>query len=260
MRIFFILALGRSGTNFLSSLLGGDTRGVVHHEPYPLDWHMHVLRHSGRFDQTLDGLMEARFEKMLPEEGSVEFYGEVNSFLRYEANWLRKRFDPTLVHLVRDGRDFVRSAYIRPVYTPLEDDGPILPKDGSEWAERWPKSSRFQKLCWYWTHSNQVLADSCENLARFEDLLRDYDEFDRRILGPTGVRVSREAWEREIARPKNTSRQYRMKQTVRKWLTGAKPEISFEPLPRWERWDPELTGQFWEICGPTMERLGYPRN
>jgi hypothetical protein len=257
MRFFFVMALGRSGTNFLASLLARDGRGRVLHEPYPLDSSLLVLRYAGGFDGVVDHLLEERFKELLPDPERNAFYGEVNSYLRYEVDWLRARFDPALIHLVRDGRDFVRSAYIRGVYTPLEPSGPIVPKDGEPHAGQWPRMTRFQRLCWYWMHTNEFLASRIYSFVRFEDLLRDYGIFKANILDPTGVQVSREVWRREVERPKNTSRAFRLRSRLVGLLRGRRRIPDLRPLPPWSKWDDERAGQFWEICGPTMRRFGY---
>jgi len=259
MRIFFVMALGRSGTNFLAELLAQDRRGVVHHEPYPYDARLINLRHSGAFDEVLDQLMEQRFRKLLPAAGQAEFYGEINSYLRYEVDWLRRRFDPLMIHLVRDGRDFVRSAYIREVFTPYELDGPVLPRDDDPLAPRWGELSRFEKLCWYWDHTNRHLAERIERRVRFEDLIRDYDCLRREILEPSGVQVSRETWQQEIGRPRNTSRTFALRKRVKRWLGVQRQGPEIPPLPRWSELDEEQQARFWEICGETMERMGYRR-
>jgi len=257
MRMFFIMALGRSGTNFLASLLDRDRRGRVHHEPYPLDPRLIVLRYAGGFDAVLNELLEERFRSLLPGEGAAEFYGEINSYLRYEVDWLRSRFDPALIHLVRDGRDFVRSAYIRGVYTPLEPDGPIVPKDSDPYAGKWPRMSRFQRLCWYWMHTNEFLASKIGSAVRFEDLLQDYALFKERILDPTGIRVSEDLWRREVERPRNTSKGFRLRSRLVGLLRGRKSVPDLRPLPPWPDWNDEMTGQFQSICGQTMHRFGY---
>jgi hypothetical protein len=257
MKMFFIMALGRSGTNFLASLLARDPRGRVHHEPYPLDPRLIVLRYAGGFDAVLGELLEERFSSLLPEEGKAAFYGEINSYLRYEVDWLRSRFDPALIHLVRDGRDFVRSAYIRGVYTPLEPDGPIVPKDSDPYAGEWPRMSRFQKLCWYWMHTNEFLASKIGALVRLEDLLRDYRLFEKSILQPTGLSISEDLWRREVERPRNTSRAFRLRSRLVALFRGRKRIPDLRPLPRWQEWDAEMNGQFWKICGQTMRRFGY---
>lgn len=256
-RIFFILALGRSGTNFLASLLARDRRGCVHHEPYPLDRTLMLLRHAGGCDRAVDQLLEARFEGLLQRAGAMEFYGEVNSYLRYEADWLRRRFDPLLIHLVRDGRDFVRSAWVRGVYTPQETDGPILPRDEDPYAERWSALSRFQRLCWYWTHTNEHLAARIEHRVRFERILGDYPYLKSRVLDPIGARIPEELWRREVGRPRNTSRGYRLRAAAFRLLRGRDRLQRFDPLPHWSKWDAQRSREFWEICGPAMRRFGY---
>jgi len=257
MRMFFIMALGRSGTKFLASLLAHDRRGRVHHEPYPLDPRLIVLRYAGGFDAVLGNLLQERFAALLPGAGQAEFYGEINSYLRYEVDWLRSRFDPLFVHLVRDGRDFVRSAYIRGVYTPLEPDGPIVPKDGDPYAGEWPRMSRFQRLCWYWMHTNEFLATKIAAAVRFEDVLRDYALFREKILEPTGVRVSEQLWRREVERPKNTSQGFRLRSRLVGLLRGKRSIPDLRPLPPWQEWNDDMTGQFNAICGRTMDRFGY---
>lgn len=257
MRVFFVLALGRSGTQFLSALLSSDPSGVVHHEPYGSDHRLIALRHAASFDRVLDGLLEQRFAELLPRDGGARFYGEVNSYLRYEVDWLRRRFDPALVHLVRDGRDFVRSAYIRDLYTPWQEDGPILPRDDDPYAVAWAGMTRFQRICWCWKHTNEFLGDRIPDFARFEGLLADYDYFARRILRPTGVEVSRETWSREVGRPRNTSRQFRLKRLARRWLVGRPQDRRVRGIPHWKQWDETMTRQFDEICGETMRRFGY---
>lgn len=255
MQYFFILALGRSGTNFLARLLDHDTRGTVRHETYALDSRLMVLRRAGGYAKVLDHLLEERFKDRIPAEG--EFYGEVNSYLRYEADWLRARFDPVLLHLVRDGRDFVRSAYIRGVYTPFEIDGPIVPRDDDPYAGRWAEMDRFQRLCWYWMHTNEQLACGVERFVRLEDLLGDYQVLRREVLDPTGLRIDEDVWRREVDRPKNTSRIYRLRLAAARLRRGRQGLPNFEPIPHWSRWDDEMTRRFEEICGPTMRRFGY---
>jgi hypothetical protein len=258
MKTFFVLALGRSGTAFLAALLGRDRKAVVHHEPYRLDHHLPFLRRAGVFDTVVDGLLEQRFTT-LHRGIDPSVYGEVNSYLRYEVDWLRRRFDPALVHLVRDGRDFVRSAYIRDVYSPTESEPPIVPKNGDPYATRWTDMTRFERLCWYWMRTNEELAEKIPAPVRLEDVVRSYPYFEERVLGPTGVQVPRAIWESERDKPRNTSREYQMRELVLAAIRLRKRERRIEPLPHWTRWDRTQTDAFWRICGATMEKLGYRR-
>jgi hypothetical protein len=256
VRTFFVLGVGRSGTAHLASLLGTDRRGIVHHEPYPCDRHLPVLRHAGTFGRAVDTLLEERFEKLLGRAADAEFYGEVNSYLRYEAEWLRQRFSPVLIHLVRDGRAFVRSAWIRPVYTAHASAPILVPRDDDPYADRWRTMSRFERLCWYWTHMNRHLKDRIDRTVRLEDLVADYDVFDRAIAHPTGLRITRHAWHAATASPRNTSGRYRVRQWARRLLPGRSAH-PITPLPHWSDWSRDQTRAFKDIAGDLMGELGY---
>lgn len=259
MRMFFIHALGRSGTQFLSALLAHDPRAVVHHEPHAMDPKILQLRHAG-FNQVVDGMLEQRFQQLLAAAGQAACYGEVNSYLRYEVDWLRRRFDPLMVHLVRDGRAFVRSAYVRGLYTPQELDGPIVPRDDDPYAARWAGMSLFERLCWYWTHTNEFLRRRLDGFVRLEDLLRDYDVLRKGVLDPARLSVSRETWAAEVRRPRNTSREFRLRQQVRHWVLRRQAAPTLRPLEHWSAWDSRHTDRFWEMCGETMRHFGYGRD
>jgi hypothetical protein len=67
---FIITCMGRSGSKFLANVLNSDPNWTVEHEPY------------GDFQSTRE--VAARFY----EESKRKNYGEVNSFLRFQANSL----------------------------------------------------------------------------------------------------------------------------------------------------------------------------
>ncbi len=259
MRYFFVVALGRSGTSFLAGLLSRAPDAIVNHEPYPLDPHLLSLRYAG-FDAVADQLLEKRFLEILPPtDSTTKCYGEVNSYLRYEVDWLQRRFDPQLIHLVRDGRDYVRSAFTRDIYTAGDRQIPIVPVDRDPYAAKWSSMSRFEQLCWLWCHSNDFLADRVANIVRFEDILSNYGILKERILEPIGLQIDETVWRHMVSSPKNTSQQSRRRRFVRMLLLRRKPKDFLKPIPHWSKWSAWQTERFWDICGETMERLGYNR-
>jgi hypothetical protein len=259
-RVFFVLGQGRSGTAFLASLLDTDPRARVHHEPWPLDRQILGLSRTGRFSTVVDSLLEERFTAQFSERGAVPVYGEVNSYLRYNADWLRDRLSATLLHVVRDGRDFVRSAWIREAQRPAHAQLPIVPDDDDPFASRWGSMSRFERICWIWRHTNEMLAESVPVWMRLEDLLSSYETFRSKLLDPIGLDVSESRWRAEVGRPRNTSRRYVWRKAMRRFV---RPEAfrqdTREPLPPWPQWDAQQRDQFWAICGQTMQRFGYER-
>lgn len=256
MKIFFILALGRSGTQFLASLLAKSPHAVVYHEPMPEDQIYFGLRYMGNFNKVLDRYLERRFQKLLPPKDSCEIYGEVNSYLRWEIDWLKNRFDPILIHLARDGRDFVRSAFIREVYT-ANDKNILVPKDDDLDAHRWDKWNRFQKLCWYWKHTNEFLSSKIQKTVQFEKIITDYSYFDDNILKPIGMDIPYDLWKREVKRPKNTSKKRILKRKIRGIVLGRGKNQCIKPIPHWTEWDIEKKEQFDGICSRTMKKFGY---
>lgn len=256
---FFIIGLGRSGTKFLSKLLNQDEHALVRHEPYNLDKQLLFYRYAGGFDTVLNQMLTERFEQMLPDPSMFDIYGEVNSYLRYEADWLRQRFDPVLLGIARDGRDFVRSAYIRPVLTYADHQQPIIPMDDNSYAMDWNRYSRFQKLCWYWNITNRYLMEKLGTVVRFERLIKDYDYFTREITKKVGITISRNTWKYSINNPENTS-DFSL---IGSLVTKIKSKIirkdipHFTPLPHWPDWNDRLKADFYEICGETMKQIGY---
>jgi hypothetical protein len=253
--MLFVLAQGRSGTAFLSELLAGAPRTLIRHEA-PGDAQILSLSRYGRSERAVDALLSKRFESLLPRDPRIEVYGEVNSFLRYNADWLRRRFDPVLLHVVRDGRAFVRSAWEREVLTSHQRQLPIVPTDDDPFAEAWPGMSRFERICWIWQHTNEMLGASVERHARLEDLLASHAAFRAALLEPLGLEIPEEVWRAAVKRPKNTSSGFRW----RRWAASAlgRPGPG-ERLPHWTRWPAEQEERFWRICGKTMERFGYLR-
>jgi hypothetical protein len=256
-RFFFVLSQGRSGTAFLAHLLGSDGGARVAHEPWGEDVHLLGLSRAGCFTQAVDDMLRRRFDATLRDHPEEAIYGEVNSYLRYLAPWLRSRLDATIIHVARDGRDFVRSAWLRDVQTASHSQLPIVPADDDPWAARWGDLDRFQRICWIWQHTNRILLESTDLRVRLEDLISDYSVFREKILIPTGVRVDEPTWSAAVRRPRNTSRSYARLRRLRDLTRFGAAPANRTPLPDWKSWTPSQTESFWRICGDVMHQLGY---
>lgn len=255
MDFFFMLALGRSGTLSLASLLAQIPHTCVLHEPFTSDRELLSLRYGG-FHKVADNYLAQRFSRIQASYSEVPLYGEVNSYLRYEPKWLRQNLGSKLLHLVRDGRTYVRSAYQRDLYTPRDIQAAIVPKDSDPHAAHWENMSRFERICWYWNHTNAFLADHIESCCRLEDISRDYSLFYQHVLRPLGLELSEQTWQKNARRRRNTGLYYGMKQRIRA-LLGRRGKYSMQTVPHWSMWEQAQTDAFWSICGDTMHRLGY---
>ncbi|NJE12880.1 sulfotransferase [Thermococcus sp. LS2] len=237
--VFFILSIGRSGTQFLSDLLNKAPGALVVHEPFieaiPHQEAFHNPREAEKYIQTF----RKKEIYLRVHKFDIETYGEVNSFLRRHCNALKKAFPKAkLLHLVRDGRDVVRSMYSRETMKPgAYDTKRIYPKEDDPWRDEWPRMSRFEKLCWYWMIENKYLRECIGKTIQFEKVISDYNYFKKNVLKPLNLEIPREIWEETINKPKNITVRYK--------------------LPHWREWDQKKREAFERICGEEMKKCGY---
>ncbi len=238
--IFFVLSLGRSGTNFLADLLNRAEHTMVVHEPHQVDdYAIEVASHKPTAATTYIRDFRRKDIYLRARGADINTYGEVNSLLRRHARDLQEVFPQAhFVHLIRDGRDVVRSMLTRRTLTPQDPKtARLTPPFGDPYLEQWPTMSRFERLCWYWQHENNLLERHIDVRVRFEPLVSDYNYFKKELLANIGVELSEGVWQEEVRVPKNHTK-------------GKK-------APHWRDWTPEQTRAFWTICGEAMARYGY---
>lgn len=220
---FYILSIGRSGTKWLADILD-EADADVFHEPDPKD----IRAYPEAFHSKKLAKDYAKKRKPILEEEDINIYGEVNSYLRRHAEFL----DGKLLHLVRDGRDVVRSMYSRGTFS-LQDAGTYgIAPDKDEWYE-W---SRFERLCWYWKVENEYLRKHIDKFVRFEDLISDWDAF-KDMLDYLELDISKDTWESKKSRKVNKTTNHILKP--------------------YEDWSKERYEKFGKICGTEMVKYGY---
>lgn len=238
--MFFLLSLGRSGSMFLANLLNKASGAQVCHEPTRLDFLAHTRAFAGR-DKKFDYISDFRRNYIYRKNRKIDFniYGEVNSLLRRHPQEIKRNLpNVKIFHLVRDGRDVVRSMMARRTFTARDPFSLIIkPKRGEDYFENWAGMDRFERLCWYWWVENQYLDRLIVKPLLFEKLIRDYGYFKENLLVPLGLDISRDIWKDLTLQPKNTTNQH--------------------AIPHWKNWSSERKDQFDKICGSLMERFGY---
>lgn len=238
--LFFILAIGRSGSMFLANLLNQAPGAKVYHEPTRVDFAAYI--EAFHEEKAADDYLR-RFRKLeiyhRVHDGELKTYGEVNSNLRRHGRALKEAFrSVTLIHLVRDGRDAIRSMMSRRTFRPWDPvTAPIEPREGEPWAKEWPRMDRFERLSWYWMSENRYLRRVIDRTVQIEKLLSDYEYFATRLLDPLGLTVSEHAWQVARQRPKNATKQYQ--------------------IPHWSDWETQRREAFESICGEEMYKNGY---
>lgn len=240
-RLFFCVAVPRSGSMFLADLLNqaaGDI--VVTHEPNVFDYYFYH-RAMQEPESAHEYISQYRRLEMMDRlrHHSCRMYGEVNPFLRRHCAALKSVLpDAPLLHLVRDGRAVVRSLLSREQYAVNDPMAPLnRPPTEDPFAERWPKMSRFERLCWLWQADNRYIRQYADHTAQFEDVVGSYGYFAERILQPLGLTMTEETWRACTRESSNATPRYR--------------------APVFSDWPPDWRATFARICGEEMEACGY---
>ncbi len=238
--IFFIVSTGRTGTVWMSQLLSKAVDDHVYHEPVPLETFAHrdaflsseIAEEYVRGFRIKDIYLRARSVK-----GHV--YGEVNGILRRHVSALKGELPQAkFVHVIRDGRDFVRSVVSRGTYSGKHEVyGDFVPPPVYMSISEWANISEFEKSCWIWRWENEHLRKLVGRTVRFEDILANYQSFKQGILDPLGLTLDESVWERSIGEPKNQTESYQMED--------------------WSGWSRENKQAFINICGEEMALHGY---
>jgi|Deesub1362A_J573_1020465.scaffolds.fasta_scaffold00470_10 hypothetical protein len=238
--IFFILAIGRSGTKFLADLLNKAPDACVVHEPVKDDFqaYQEAFHSEEKAKRYIQGFRKKEIYLRVRNQ-PIHSYGEVNSVLRRHCYALKEAFpNATFVHLVRDGRDVVRSMMSRKTMTADDPNTRrIYPKRGDPWRDKWPEMSRFERLCWYWQVENRYLRSCIKRTVQLERIVSSYEYFSDEVLKPLNLEIPEGIWQEAVKSPKNVTREYK--------------------LPHWSEWEQEKVAAFWRICGDEMKANGY---
>lgn len=187
--IVFIVNSGRSGSMSLANALGkGIVNCHVYHGPngpkYRMEkencLHYHFPFHSHEIQKIISSY---RLELVTEATSVDKHYIEVCWYTTAVVKELTEVFPKSKVfHLVRDGRDFVRSGLSRPWFTndPDFQKGPAV-YSRDKWNPPKECETRFEKICWLWAEQQRVIKKGLDSASqecnggviRFEDLLKE---------------------------------------------------------------------------------------
>jgi hypothetical protein len=288
-----ITSLGRTGTEFFARLFAQilpDSTSI--HEPDIFQntgvenkwrhylrqvrragiWRMVILKALGKW--TLVDLSDAKFLGRLNAEGAIRglnaqrkaFVHRMPGAVYVEANiGYYGLLDITpdvfrehrVVYLIRDGRDWVRSHMnwgefygkkgIRKLISHNWPAASSLP--GDVYADKWHRLSRFEQLCWAWTRLNEYALDTLSKnphvrVFHFEEIFAGETRYDVLMETITFATSLPGVGSADVGNVKG-----RLEHRIHQ---------SSEGFPAWENWTNEQKRQFEHICGPFMEKLGYP--
>ena len=140
--------------------------------------------------RAMDRFFERRRKMMSDIEGKFN-YIDINPYSYLFITYIIKNYpDAKFIHLVRDGREVVRSFHERTGTTypngVLEKDytgwqsGKPIPMTEDEHYYNWKNYDRFKKICWFWNFVNKEIIrrlepvrESNKMVLRLEDLSED---------------------------------------------------------------------------------------
>ena len=239
-KFFFVLGFGRSGTAFMANFLNQAQGAHVFHEPVFEDFYAHARAHYDpkAAERYIQGF---RKKEIYSRMGHIPsgIYGETNGNLRCHANAIRKAFPSAeIIHLVRDGRDVVRSHMSRRTMTIKNPFSMSMhPMETDPWKAHWHEMGRFARICWYWQEENRRLRTTIGKTVQFEKILTSYELFEKEVLEPCGIHIEKTIWESARSTPRNITSEFSM--------------------PKWDQWTKEQQKNFLEICGDEMTQCGY---
>lgn len=238
--IFFGFSSIRSGTVFLANILTSETKNShIEHEANIIDY-WHYPKAIGNEKEAEKYFRNYRF-KEIPTRVSAKcnIYGEVNPFLRLHCKAIKSILpDAKLFHIIRDGREVVRSVMSREI---LGNKDPftklISPPINDPYKNNWVQMTRFEKVCWQWQFENHYIRQHVSHFIMFEELISNYTYFKNQLLDYLGIDISIETWQQYVERPKNITPNYQ--------------------IGHWENWSDTERDIFKKICGNEMEQYGY---
>lgn len=251
IRPIFIVSTGRTGTKFLAKYFNSFNTIYAVHEPLPTFLHMGIkyAQSKNSLGDVAGSILRKRSHIYRNVERSgANIYIECNNRLFSLVKPLIKAFnDPKIIHIVRDGRDFVRSGMSRGWY--LEGDplprisAKMFPDD--KYYSTWNELTQFEKIVWLWQKQNKLISQDLKGYKngitiRFEDIfytenfsgLKSMMDF-LEIQLDQGFSTFAKLQERKINKTKKYS------------------------IPHWKDWDESMKDSFDKIAKQFMAYYGY---
>ncbi len=231
--MLIITGTGRSGTATLARLLGG------HHE-FRVNYILEKYFVGQDPHADLFGRLEKRIRVVLDLHQGIDapsFVDSSNLYIYFIDAIYKLNPSVKFILGVRDGRDFVRSAFTRGWHErklfgtvpPYID--PYFPK----WTEMTP----IQKNAWIWTYRNTIALKGLKSLPPEQRLL---------------IRIE------DLAKPGKTDLIENFTGLKIKDKEDANKKYNADPsfdLPPKEEWSPQMNTEFLEIAGGLMRTFNY---
>lgn len=231
--MLIITGTGRSGTGMMAKLFGG------HHEfrvEYILDkYFLNAVPHSDPFDT-----VEKRIAVMLDLHQGIDretFVDSSNLYIYFIDALYLLNPEIKIVLTVRNGKDFVRSAFSRKWHEQNAfGTGPLR---NDRYYDQWDSLTPIQKNAWIWVYRNLKAIEGLSGVPEKQKLLLRIEEIHKQetldmLESFTGKRIH----DRVFAEKRH----------------NANPGFS---LPPKEEWTESQESEFNAIAGEMMSFFGY---
>lgn len=248
IRKAFIVSTGRTGTQFLARFFNSFSDVYANHEPKPdfLGLSINYVRGDVTKEYAVKAIECGRrpMFRRIKRKG-VAIYIESNNRFFSLLKPLQEVFDDfRLIHIIRDGRDYVRSGMSRSWYT---DNDPYKGKrmeatyfEDDEYRDQWSDMTRFEKIAWRWQKKNNFIFRATKDMKnvltlKFEEIFqtKDYE----------GIRKIAEY----IGLPKEE-----VEQKIEKMMSKKINATKEYKIPEWTEWGQDLMKKFDRIAGALM--------
>jgi hypothetical protein len=267
IRPVFILSTGRTGTKFFAGFFSSGFNHVYAvHEPSPdmLELGLSVVRGEISFRRARKELRLSRQNicKQVNKK-NYSYYIESNNNISFIVPLLKDYFkNCKIIHVVRDGRNFVRSSYSKVIFPPRDGKPAMLfmtPGDhrrrlqavdfpDDPYHYRWKEMTRFERICWYWVKVNSIIEYSIKGdknsiRVKYEDIFSE----------DSGIETISNIIEFLDLTDKMSFNKDEMKKFFEKKVNYTEKFL----LPQWSEWTSQQRDFFIEIAGRKMEEYGY---
>jgi hypothetical protein len=248
-QMVFVLSTGRTGTKFIAEYFSRNYPDVLAlHEPKP-SYRLRVLSNAHVDGKVSAGTLLAalrRDRKQITDKLTQRLYVEATGYM-YGCVDVLDQFTaaPIILHILRDPRDFVRSAHNYGSYSGRKRLAtlffpywfpPVKQVLGRMAGHSWLQISAAK-----WAVINRVLFERGPrypgyHLVRFEDIFDAQNSGLQQICGWLGL-------------PFIADGRFSPKEKVNQSYQ--------ERLPRWPQWTPTQARELHALCSPLMQAHGY---
>jgi len=244
----FIVSTGRTGTKFLARFLNQFEDCYCFHEPKP-DFLKMAIKYTHN-DISTARVRKKILQNRLPflrdtKRKDCEFFIESNNRYFSLLKPLKEVFPKArIIHIIRDGRDYVRSGMNRDWYTEQDSEDRLKASDFPQdpCYIDWDEMSRFAKICWRWQKKDGFIYEAIKDMEnvltlKFREIFHKPDNpgLDR-LIDFIGLD------EKEAEKLKNLHINNKV---------NASPEHT---ISHWKNWSSERKQKFEEIAGDHMQK------